>query len=53
MNAQHEDVLEAIGCFVAEYLKTLPEAQNLQPKQLQQALTQTFKVLMAAANPAS
>ncbi len=38
------DVLEAIGQFVAAYLASMPEAQDLQPKQLQAALTQTFKV---------
>ena len=39
-----EDVLEAIGAFVAAYLAELPEAQNLQPAQLQAALKTTFKV---------
>ncbi len=38
------DVTEAIAAFVAAYLATLPEAQNLQPKQLQQALKHTFQV---------
>ena len=42
---ERSDVLEAIGQFVAAYLATMPEAQHLQPKQLQAALTQTFKVL--------
>ena len=41
---EKSDVLEAIGQFVAAYLATMPEAQDLQPKQLQAALTQTFKV---------
>ena len=41
---ERSDVLEAIGQFVAAYLATMPEAQHLQPKQLQKALTQTFKV---------
>ncbi len=39
-----EDVLEAIGAFVAAYLAELPEAQNLQPAQLQAALKTTFRV---------
>lgn len=38
------DVVDAIGAFVAAYLATLPEAQHMQPKQLQQALKQTFQV---------
>ena len=41
---EKSDVLEAIGQFVAAYLASMPEAQDLQPKQLQAALTQTFKV---------
>lgn len=41
---QKEDVLEAIGTFVAAYLAELPEAQNLQPAQLQAALKHAFKV---------
>ena len=41
---RREDVLEAIGSFVAAYLAELPEAQNLQPAQLQAALKTTFKV---------
>ena len=40
---EKSDVLEAIGVFVAAYLASMPEAQDLQPKQLQAALTQTFK----------
>ncbi len=38
------DVVDAIGSFVAAYLATLPEAQHMQPKQLQQALKQAFQV---------
>ena len=45
---EREDVLEAIGQFVAAYRATLPEAQHLQPKQLQRALAQTFKVCAPA-----
>ena len=39
-----EDVLDAVGAFIAAYLASLPEAQNLQPAQLQSALKQAFKV---------
>ncbi len=45
---EKSDVLEAIGVFVAAYLASMPEAQDLQPKQLQAALTQTFKVRACA-----
>lgn len=38
------DVLDAIGSFVAAYLVTIPEAQNLQPSELQNALRKTFRV---------
>jgi hypothetical protein len=38
------DVLDAIGSFVAAYLVTVPEAQNLQPSELQNALKKTFRV---------
>ena len=41
---QRADVLDAIGTFVAAYLAELPEAQNLQPAQLQAALKTAFKV---------
>ncbi|KAK9830611.1 hypothetical protein WJX81_005051 [Elliptochloris bilobata] len=40
-----EDVLEAMGAFIAAYLAALPEAENLQPAQLQSALKQAFKEL--------
>ncbi|EIE24028.1 hypothetical protein COCSUDRAFT_47107 [Coccomyxa subellipsoidea C-169] len=42
---QKDDVLEAIGTFVAAYLAELPEAQNLPPAQLQAALKTAFKEL--------
>ena len=38
------DVIDAIGDFIAAYLATLPEARNMQPKQLQRALKQAFQV---------
>jgi hypothetical protein len=39
-----DDVLEAIGAFVAAYLATLPEAQDLKPKELQAALAMALQV---------
>ena len=50
---EKSDVLEAIGVFVAAYLASMPEAQDLQPKQLQAALTQTFKVQALAEQTSS
>ena len=41
---EKEDVLDAIGTFVAAYLATVPEAQHMKPAELQQALTSTFRV---------
>jgi len=46
---QKDDVLDAIGTFVAAYLAELPEAQNLQPAQLQAALKTAFKVSTISA----
>ncbi|KAL0054096.1 hypothetical protein WJX82_003687 [Trebouxia sp. C0006] len=42
---EKEDVLDAIGTFVAAYLATVPEAQHMKPAELQQALTSTFRDL--------
>lgn len=42
---EKEDVLEAIGSFVAAYIAELPQAQNLPPAELQLAITKAFKVL--------
>lgn len=42
---EKEDVLDAIGTFVAAYLATVPEAQHMKPADLQQALTSTFRDL--------
>jgi hypothetical protein len=39
-----DDVLDAMGSFVAAYLTQLPQAQNLQPAELQKAIKQAFKV---------
>ena len=41
---EKQDVLDAIGTFVAAYLATVPEAQNMKPAELQQALSSTFRV---------
>ena len=41
---EKQDVLEAIGTFVAAYLVTLPEAQNMKPAELQAAVKRAFKV---------
>lgn len=41
---EKEDVLDAIGTFVAAYLATVPEAQHMKPAELQRALTSTFRV---------
>lgn len=39
-----EDVIEAIGMYVAAYLANVPEAANLQPAELQAALCRSLKV---------
>ena len=39
-----QDALEAMGCFVAAYLATLPDAQKMEPQELQKALVNSFKV---------
>lgn len=41
---EKEDVVDALSQFIAAYLATLPEAQNLEPRQLQCAITTTLKV---------
>ena len=41
---EKQDVLDAIGTFVAAYLASVPEAQNMKPAELQQALSSTFRV---------
>ena len=33
-----------MGCFVAAYLATLPDAQKMEPQELQKALVISFKV---------
>ena len=43
---EKEDVLEAIGSFVAAYISELPQAQNLPPAELQLAITKAFKVAL-------
>eukprot|EP00891_Asterochloris_glomerata_P007462 jgi/Astpho2/7462/e_gw1.00114.200.1_t len=34
-----------MGCFVAAYLATLPDAQKMEPQELQKALVNSFKEL--------
>ena len=46
-----EDVLDAMGAFIAAYLASLPEARNLQPAQLQAALKQAFQARPAVDMP--
>ena len=41
---ERQDVLEAIGTFVAAYLATIPQAQDLPPKELQAAVARAFQV---------
>ncbi|KAK9842931.1 hypothetical protein WJX74_004544 [Apatococcus lobatus] len=42
---ERQDVLEAIGTFVAAYLATIPQAQDLPPKELQAAVARAFQEL--------
>jgi hypothetical protein len=42
---EKHDVVEAIGTFIAHYMTTLPEAQHLQPRELQAALSATLQSL--------
>ena len=39
-----DDVVDAIGTFVAAYLVQLPEAEKLKPEELQAAVRQAFQV---------
>lgn len=41
---QREEVIEAMGAFVAAYLANLPETQKMDPQQLQLALQHALKV---------
>ena len=47
---EKDDVLEAIGSFVAAYIAELPQAQNLPPAELQLAIARAFKVLHAPSH---
>lgn len=40
---QKEEVLEAMGTFIAGYIATVPDARDLKPEQLQIALQSAFK----------
>ena len=44
---ERQDVLDAIGTFVAAYLATIPQAQDLPPKELQAAVARAFRVSFA------
>lgn len=46
---EKEDVLEAIGTFVAAYLVSLPEAQKMKPEELQKAVGRALKVSIPSA----
>ena len=46
-----QDALEAMGCFVAAYLATLPDAQKMEPQELQKALVNSFKVSHLPSGP--
>lgn len=39
-----EDAVEAMASYLAAWLSSVPEAQNMEPKQLQRALLTTVKV---------
>lgn len=40
-----KDAVEALAHYIALYINRFPEAQRMEPKQLQQALSNTFKVV--------
>lgn len=44
MIVQREEVIDAMGAFIAAYLANLPEAKKMDPKQLQLALHNALKV---------
>ncbi|XP_024363163.1 uncharacterized protein [Physcomitrium patens] len=37
-----EDIVDSIASFIARYISSIPQAKNLTPKELQQAMTQAF-----------
>ncbi len=41
---QREEVIDAMGAFIAAYLANLPEAKKMDPQQLQKALQSALKV---------
>lgn len=47
-----EDAIEGMAYYIALYLSRTPEAQKMDPKQLQQALTMAFQVCIVWLPPA-
>lgn len=43
----HDDAVNAMACYIAAWLSNVPEAQQLEPAQLQQAVLQGVKVRSA------
>ena len=41
---KQEDAIEAMGYYIAMYISRMPEAKNMDPKQLQGALAMAFQV---------
>ncbi|KAL4458852.1 hypothetical protein ABPG75_013717 [Micractinium tetrahymenae] len=39
---ERDDVVRALSAFIAEYIVSLPEARNMEPRQLQQAVVMTM-----------
>jgi hypothetical protein len=39
-----QDAVEAMAYYIALYISSMPEAQRMEPKQLQTALQEGFKV---------
>ena len=40
---EHSDVVDALAAFLAAYIVALPEAQSMEPKQLQRAVQQSLQ----------
>jgi hypothetical protein len=48
-----QDAVEAMAYYIALYISAMPEAQRLEPKQLQAALKEGFKVRADSPPPLS
>lgn len=46
-----QDAIEAMAYYIALHLSRVPEAQAMDPKQLQEALNGTFKVRAGSSEP--